>query len=329
MAPIGLYDVVMLVCSRRWRLVPITESGSSALIAIGRSCFETNTPKTAEPVSKMTVNFCLGVPTPTSMKYCVPFLLKIGIWSTCVRRSVCSAGNIVSSPRSSCSFVMGAWCSSNDPSSASFTGAYLRFSGAIPMMGRSRCVMSNSTMNERKNTSPMSRPCIPGGDGCTHVWLVRARNQEEKGTCHCLPPISTQNDLPSSQRLVKSLKGTLLSLPPSVSPGITRHEVPESMIEGRYGSSAASSNLSSWSDSPNECPKRSDVTPTMKSFSDKHGVYHISPTVVLGSYPPSCTSASVSVEKKENLRVKSRALDILFSMSVMAKRTGVGSSRPS
>lgn len=69
-------------------------------------------------MSKMTVNFCLGVPTPTSMKYCVPFLLKIGIWSTCVRRSVCSAGNMVSSPRSSWSFVMGAWCSSKDPSSA-------------------------------------------------------------------------------------------------------------------------------------------------------------------------------------------------------------------
>ena len=30
----------------------------------------------------MTVNFCRGVPTSTSMKYCVPFLLKIGIWST-------------------------------------------------------------------------------------------------------------------------------------------------------------------------------------------------------------------------------------------------------
>ena len=43
------------------------------------------TPKTADPVSKMTVKGCRGVPTPTSMKYCVPFLLKMGIWSTCVR----------------------------------------------------------------------------------------------------------------------------------------------------------------------------------------------------------------------------------------------------
>ena len=42
------------------------------------------TPKTADPVSKMTVKGWRGVPTPTSMKYCVPFLLKMGIWSTCV-----------------------------------------------------------------------------------------------------------------------------------------------------------------------------------------------------------------------------------------------------
>lgn len=114
----------------------------------------------------------------------------------------------------------------------------MRLSGAMPMMGRSRWVMSNSTMKERKKTSPMRRPCMPGGEGWTHVWLVRARNQEVKGTCHCRPPTSTQNDLPSSHRFVKSLNGTLLSFPPRVSPGITRHDVPLSMIDGRYGSSA-------------------------------------------------------------------------------------------
>ena len=38
------------------------------------------------PVSKMTVNFCLGVPMPTSIKYCVPFLFTTGMRSTCPRR---------------------------------------------------------------------------------------------------------------------------------------------------------------------------------------------------------------------------------------------------
>ena len=38
-----------------------------------------NTPNTADPVSKITVKACLGVPMDRSMKYCVPFLLKIGI----------------------------------------------------------------------------------------------------------------------------------------------------------------------------------------------------------------------------------------------------------
>lgn len=37
----------------------------------------------------------------------------------------------------------------------------------------------------------------------------------------------------------------------------------------------------------------------------------------------------MSVEKKENFLVRSLALDILFSWSVMAKRMGVGSSLPS
>merc|ERR1719263_1542952 len=113
------------------------------------------------------------------------------------------------------------------------------------MIGRSRCVMSNSTMNDLKKTSPISSPCMPAGEGCTHVWFVRARNHDEKGTCHSRPPTPSQKDLPSSQRLVKSLKGTLLSLPPSVSPGITRHEVPESMIDGRKGSSLGSSKFRS------------------------------------------------------------------------------------
>jgi hypothetical protein len=38
---------------------------------------------------------------------------------------------------------------------------------------------------------------------------------------------------------------------------------------------------------------------------------------------------SVSVEKKENFRVKSLAFEFLFSWSVIAKRIGCGSSRPS
>mmetsp|Transcript_24002 Transcript_24002/g.54503 ORF Transcript_24002/g.54503 Transcript_24002/m.54503 type:complete len:233 (+) Transcript_24002:652-1350(+) len=199
----------------------------------------------------------------------------------------------------------------------------------MPMIGRSRCVMSNSTMKERKKTSPMSSPCMPAGDGCTHVWFVRARNHDENGTCHCLPPMPTQNDLPSSHRLVKSLNGTFFSFPPSESPGITRQEVPLSMMDGRNGSSTGSVNSSSCCESSHVCPNFSEVTPTMKSFSERHGVYHISPTVVAGSKPPSCTSASVSVEKNENLRVRSRAFDILFSWSVIANSTGVGSSRPS
>ena len=35
-----------------------------------------------EPVSKITVKGCCGVPIVTSMKYCVPCLLTMGIRST-------------------------------------------------------------------------------------------------------------------------------------------------------------------------------------------------------------------------------------------------------
>jgi hypothetical protein len=36
-------------------------------------------------------------------------------------------------------------------------------------------VMSNSTTYSRKKTSPTNRPCMPSGEGCTHVWSVSAR----------------------------------------------------------------------------------------------------------------------------------------------------------
>eukprot|EP00287_Rhodomonas_sp_CCMP768_P024054 CAMPEP_0202840682 /NCGR_PEP_ID=MMETSP1389-20130828/56418_1 /ASSEMBLY_ACC=CAM_ASM_000865 /TAXON_ID=302021 /ORGANISM="Rhodomonas sp., Strain CCMP768" /LENGTH=50 /DNA_ID=CAMNT_0049517359 /DNA_START=147 /DNA_END=296 /DNA_ORIENTATION=+ len=46
------------------------------------------------------------------------------------------------------------------------TGLKSELSLAIPMMGRSSSSMSNSTMYDRKNTSPISSPCIPSGEGC-------------------------------------------------------------------------------------------------------------------------------------------------------------------
>ena len=49
----------------------------------GGSCGGRAGGRDGDPVSKMTVNFCLGVPMPTSMKYCVPFWFTTGMRSTC------------------------------------------------------------------------------------------------------------------------------------------------------------------------------------------------------------------------------------------------------
>ena len=73
--------------------------------------------------------------------------------------------------------------------------------------------MSNSTMYERKKTSPMSRPCMPSGDGCTHVWSVSARYQLSKGISHVFCPIDIQKLRCFFQCLAKSSQGTLLSCP--------------------------------------------------------------------------------------------------------------------
>mmetsp|Transcript_6017 Transcript_6017/g.14667 ORF Transcript_6017/g.14667 Transcript_6017/m.14667 type:complete len:231 (+) Transcript_6017:706-1398(+) len=181
----------------------------------------------------------------------------------------------------------------------------------MPMIGRSRCVMSNSTMKERKKTSPMSSPCMPAGDGCTHVCSVSARYHDDAGISHFLPPTTSQNDLVWLQCLANVSHGTFFSAPPELSAGITRHDVPESRIDGRPIEDSADGappapvlNCSSSIESATVSPNWSEVAPTMKSSGSLEPTYHMVPLTVSGSYPPSCTSASSSVEKKENFRCR-------------------------
>mmetsp|Transcript_36625 Transcript_36625/g.73910 ORF Transcript_36625/g.73910 Transcript_36625/m.73910 type:complete len:221 (-) Transcript_36625:324-986(-) len=189
--------------------------------------------------------------------------------------------------------------------------------------------MSNSTMYSRKNTSPTSRPCMPAGEGWTQVWSVSARYHEENGISQVFCPMSSQNDRPFFQCFAKSSHGMLASWPCMLSAGMTRQEVPESMMEGAPRL-RCEVDLNWRSSTAVECvsPNLSDVAPTMKSSVARAGVYHIVPAAVWGSYPPSWTSAASSVEKKENFRLRSAAFVSLFSASVMAKRTGVGRSEP-
>mmetsp|Transcript_64161 Transcript_64161/g.157841 ORF Transcript_64161/g.157841 Transcript_64161/m.157841 type:complete len:230 (-) Transcript_64161:492-1181(-) len=198
----------------------------------------------------------------------------------------------------------------------------------MPMMGLCS-VMSNSTTYSRKKTSPTSSPCIPAGEGCTHVWSVSARYQEEKGISHVFCPIVSQKFLPLAHLAAKSSQGTLASCPCMLSEGITRQEVPESMIEGapyffcESSLNCSSSTALSWS-----CPNVSDEAPTMKSSALRAGVYHMVSAAVAGSYPPSCTSAASSVEKKENFRLRAAAFVMGLAGSVIANRIGVGISDP-
>mmetsp|Transcript_11288 Transcript_11288/g.26270 ORF Transcript_11288/g.26270 Transcript_11288/m.26270 type:complete len:250 (-) Transcript_11288:451-1200(-) len=199
----------------------------------------------------------------------------------------------------------------------------------MPMTGRV-AVMSNSTTYWRKKTSPTRSPDIPAGEGCTHVWSLSARYHDSKGIFHVFWPTVSQKFLPFSHFAAKSSHGTLASCPFMLSLGITRHDVPESMMEGApYCFCEVDLNWRSSTASEGECPKVSDEAPTIKSSSERAGVYHIVSATVEGSYPPSCTSAAVSVEKKENLRWRLAALVSLFSSSVIAKSTGVGRSLPS